>query len=69
MNVIFHRNCLDGAYASFCAFLASKLVTNQELNSLVVFLHSLCEQGLSNITDLQLDFPRIETGGYEEINE
>ena len=60
MNVIFHRNCLDGAFASFCAFLASKLISNQELDAFLAFLYSLCEQGYNNITDLHLDFPPTE---------
>ena len=33
MNVIFHRNCLDGAFASFCAFLASKLIQYKVLGA------------------------------------
>ena len=69
MNVIFHRNCLDGAFASFCAFLASKLISNLELDALVAFLHGLCEQGFNNITDLHLDFPLAQTEEVYEIDE
>jgi len=33
MDVIFHRNCLDGVYSSFIAFLASKVADEQALKN------------------------------------
>lgn len=51
MNVIFHKNCLDGAFSSYIAFLISKLITEDELNSFIGFITEALAKGIRDLTN------------------
>jgi RNA binding exosome subunit len=54
MNVIFHRNCLDGVFSSYIAYLTTKLTNEDELNNFIKEIKEAIEMGDNNLTDCTL---------------
>ena len=36
MDIIFHRNCLDGAFSSYILYLLAKVIEPEEFESFVI---------------------------------
>ncbi len=49
MNIVYHRNCLDGAFSSFIFSIIGKKITEEELEEFVHRLLKLREKGIHNL--------------------
>jgi hypothetical protein len=52
MNIIYHRNCLDGCYSSLILYLLSRIVEEEELNRFKDSVLAFQKDHTSNLTQL-----------------
>lgn len=49
MNIIYHRNCLDGAFSSFVLDLLGKIVNEEEIDAFIHKIKQAKEKSIQNL--------------------
>lgn len=51
MNIIYHRNCLDGSYSSYVMEIIGRIVSEQEMDGFIEKMLKLRERGDQNLKE------------------
>lgn len=72
MNIIYHRNCLDGAFSSFIIELLGRIASKEELQRFIEEMFEIKKKGGTNLREEvekgKKGKEEIQEGGWIEVN-